>query len=316
MENSAQEAGAAAAPVVIAVGSVMVDVVCRVPRLPRSGEGVVVDDVRMAVGGCALNSANAARQLGAAVELVVPVGSGPYADFARRELAARGFAGVEAPGMGDCGAAMCLVEPSGERSMITLPGVEREFRREWFTGVERAARAGLIACGFASGYELEPAGGDAIVDFFANHPQIEFWYAPGPRTCHIPAERVARINALRPVWHLNDQEALAYTGCASIGDAGRALAREAGNVAVITAGADGSYLFQGDAMLHVPTDPVDPLDTVGAGDAHLGALCAARTAGMPWADALPLANRLAAAVCLTPGATLADADFAKLGLHL
>lgn len=300
-------------PAVLAVGAIMVDMVCQVPRLPRSGEGIVVQESHATVGGCAFNSANVLRQLGAPHELFAPVGSGIFAGFVQRELDARGLAApcfVER----DSGGCVCFVEPGGERTMVTLPGIERFFERSWFQRVD----ASRFCCGFASGYEVEGAGGDAIIAFFEDHPSVQFYYAPGPRIEGVgaDAEKTARINALHPVWHLNDQEALAYTGCATVDEAGFAVAAECGNAVVITAGAEGAHLFEGGRHARVPALPVEVVDTIGAGDAHLGALTAARAAGRTWEDALALANRVAGAVCGVRGATLPDDVFAQRGIRL
>ena len=69
---------------VLAVGAIMVDMLCQVPRLPRSGEGIVVEESRAVVGGCAFNAANVLRQLGAPYELFAPVGCGIFAGFGRQ----------------------------------------------------------------------------------------------------------------------------------------------------------------------------------------------------------------------------------------
>ena len=296
---------------VLAVGAIMVDMLCQVPRLPRSGEGIVVEESRAVVGGCAFNAANVLRQLGAPYELFAPVGCGIFAGFVECELRERG---LEAPRFDDrdSGGCMCFVEPGGERTMVTLPGIERHFVRAWFDRVE-AARFG---CGFASGYEVEGPGGDAIISFFEDHPAIELYYAPGPRVCGVGAQKTARINALHPVWHLNDQEALAYTGRATVEEAGAAIAEKCGNAVVITAGKDGAHLFVDGRHAVVSAGLVDVVDTVGAGDAHLGALTAARAAGHSWEDALALANRVAGAVCGVEGSTLTDEAFARTGARL
>ena len=211
---------------VLAVGAVMVDMVCRVPQLPQSGEGIVVEESHATVGGCAFNSANVLRQLNVPYELFAPVGSGIFAGFVERELRERGIAVPRVPaGCGDAGnpahaldsgGCVCFVEPNGERTMVTLPGIERHFAPDWFDGVDAAQ----FCCGFASGYEIEGPGGDAIIGFFEAHPAIQFYYAPGPRVQGVGAEKTVRINALRPVWHLNDLEALSYTGAGSLEDAG------------------------------------------------------------------------------------------------
>lgn len=296
---------------VLAVGAIMVDLVCHVSHLPKSGEGALADAMQAAVGGCAFNAANAMRQLGAPYQLFAPVGEGIFAGFVERELAARGLEAFRVAGR-DSGGCVCLVEPDGERTMITMPGIERCFEPNWFNQVD----ASSFGCGFASGYELEGTGDDAILEFFEAHPAVEFFYAPGPRVCAVSADKTARINALHPVWHLNNQEALAYTELDSLEDAGFALARECGNAVVVTAGAEGAHLFTKDRHVVVPTRPVKVVDTVGAGDAHLGALAAARAAGESWEQALDLANRVASAVCGVSGATLADDEFARANVSL
>lgn len=298
-------------PAVLAVGAIMVDMVCQVARLPLSGEGVVVDESHAVVGGCAFNAANVVRQLGAPHELFAPVGVGIFAGFVERELDA---SGLRAPHFDtrDTGGCVCFVEPSGERTMVTLPGIERHFEEAWFERVD----ASRFGCGFVSGYEVEGAGGDAIIGFFEAHPSIEFFYAPGPRIVGVGPAKTSRINALHPVWHLNDQEALAYTGCATLDEAGAAIAEQCGNAVVVTAGADGAHLFEGGRHVVVPAQPVDVVDTIGAGDAHLGALTAARMAGRSWEDALSLANRVAGAVCGVHGSTLTDEAFARAGIRM
>lgn len=296
---------------VLAVGAIMVDMVCQVGRLPLSGEGVVVDESHAVVGGCAFNAANVMRQLGAPHELFAPVGVGIFAGFVERELDARG---LQAPHFGtrDTGGCVCFVEPNGERTMVTLPGVERHFEEAWFERVD----ASRFACGFASGYEVEGAGGDAIIGFFEAHPDILLYYAPGPRIEGVGVEKTARINALHPVWHLNDLEARSYTGRSSLEEAGFALAAACGNAVIVTEGAVGAHVFERDRHVVVPTEPVQVVDTIGAGDAHLGALAAARTAGRTWEAALALANRVAGGVCQVAGGTLTDEEFARLRVSL
>ena len=308
---------AATPPAILAVGAIMVDLVCHMPRLPQSGEGAVAESVRARVGGCAFNSANVIRQLGAPHTLFAPVGEGIFAGFVERELRARGLDAFRAPARSDgavfdSGGCVCLVEPDGERTMLTLPGIDRQFERSWFDALD-PSRFGY---GLASGYEIEGAGGDAIISFFEDHAGIQLYYAPGPRILGVGPEKTSRINALNPVWHLNDQEALAYTGCSSLEEAGFAIAHECGNAAVITAGAAGASVFADGVCATVPTEQVDVVDSIGAGDAHLGALIAARAAGRPWEDALAVANRVAAAVCQVEGGVLDDGAFAKLGVRV
>lgn len=296
--------------VVLSLGSAMVDTVCHVDRLPRSGEGVVTTSHAQSAGGCAFNSARIIGQLGAPCSLLAPIGTGPCADFLACEIERCGLAPFHVDEPRDCGSCLCLIEPDGERTMITTPGIEREFRAAWFEHVDTAA----FAFGIANGFEIEGSGGNAIISFFEEHPRMQFVYAPGPRICHVGKEKTARINALRPLWHLNDQEALAFTGASSVEAAGQALVEACNNTVVVTAGANGAHAFSEKGHVIVPIERVEPVDTIGAGDAHVGAFTAALAQGLSCEEALALANKAARAVCLVEGATLSDEDFARTGI--
>ncbi len=294
---------------VLAIGAIMADVVCTVPQVPRSGEGVVAESAAVEVGGCAFNSACAVRELGFDVRLFAPLGAGLYADHLRARLRDRGFSGVDVQGADrDNGVCLCMVEPGGERTMLTLPGIDRRYDRAWFRGLDAAD----YACAVVSGYEIEPTEGDAIVSFLGENPGLPVYFGPGPRICGISKEKIARINALRPVWHLNDLEALQYTGLASVEEAGWALLSACGNAVVITEGARGARAFTEEGSCFVPTKPVRALDTVGAGDAHVGALAALRSAGQPWEDSLRIANKVSGIVCRQQGASLRPGSLAAL----
>lgn len=310
---------------ILCIGAIMADVTSHVPTLPQRGEGVVVARSEAHLGGCAFNSGNVIRQLDEPCYLFAPIGQGIYASFVRSELGKRGLQGLEVEAHLDCGSCLCLIEADGERTMVTTPGIERSFEDSWFELIDPSE----YDVAFASGYEIEGSGGDAIINFVEANPHISFWYAPGPRVVGVSDEKTQRIMALRPFWHLNDLEILQYAektalagapeNAATIFDrirpAGEALAAACQNAVVVTLGAEGAAAFfpNGEHLL-VPTEAVTPVDTVGAGDTHLGALVAALHAGRSWAEALALANRMAAAVCQHPGGTIPDEAFAQLGV--
>ena len=298
---------------VLCIGAVMADVVCRVPRLPERGEGVVVERRDVYLGGCAFNSASIVRQMGYPCFLMAPIGRGLYADFIRRELDARGLSALQVDTTLDCGSCTCFIEPDGERTMVTSPGIERCFEPTWFDSLD-ASEFGFV---LAAGYEIEGPGGDAILSFIEANPHLAFAYAPGPRIMGVAqdAAKMARIKKLSPLWHLNDLELAQISEGHAEGfeAAGAWLAAEFGNAVVVTRGKRGSTAFFPDgSSVSVPTDPVVPVDTVGAGDTHLGALAASLCSGAGWRDSLASANRAAAAVCLVEGGALSDADYGRL----
>lgn len=294
------------------IGSVMADIVCPISFFPKPGEGVVSEGAKQAIGGCAFNAANVARQLGADCELFVPLGRGAYAGFLEKELQRRGLSGKQIETDLDCGAAICLVQENGERTMITLPGIERQFQSSWFDGFDASEYSAAYLCG----YELDGQGGYAILDFLEANRHMQVYYAPGPVISKVAKDKVDRINQLKAIWHLNDQEAVAYTGRADLVEAGRAIAQQSDNVVVITEGEKGAHIIDGERYSLIPTNPIVPVDTIGAGDSNIGAMMAAVAAGYELDQAVALANKVSAAVCMTYGATFEDEAFLKFGLSL
>lgn len=103
------------------VGSINLDLVARVERLPRPGETISGASFRRFPGGKGANQAVAAARLGARVRLVGAVGADPLAD---ESLAGLREAGVELDlGLADAtGIALILVADDGENQIVVVPG--------------------------------------------------------------------------------------------------------------------------------------------------------------------------------------------------
>ena len=283
------------------IGSTVADVIVNVPRLPRTGEDIHIHSQRMSLGGCAWNVYHTVRLLGADAQLFSPVGSGLYGDFVAKELAARGvktpIPRVNAPN----GCCYCLVDAQGERTFLCEHGAEYRFRQEWFDRINTSPMTGVYLCGL----EAEEPTGEAILDFLESQPQLPLWFAPGPRIGHIPPERMARIMALRPRFHLNRMEALAFTCMPEESAAARAIHSLTGSDVIITLGPEGALCLHEGELRLVPGYPAQVVDTIGAGDSHLGALMAATERGLDLFTASDLANRISARVVSQSGSCLA-----------
>src|SRR5689334_17924607 len=103
------------------VGSINLDLVARVERLPRAGETLVGHDFVRVPGGKGANQAVAAAKLGARIRMVGAVGEDPLADEA---LAGLHDAGVELDltRSGTTGIALILVDEAGENQIVVVPG--------------------------------------------------------------------------------------------------------------------------------------------------------------------------------------------------
>jgi len=68
----------------------------------------------------------------------------------------------------------------------------------------------------------------------------------------------------------------------------------------ITAGREGSWLWDGHTLHHRPAFPAEAVSTAGAGDAHLAGLLAGFAAGLGWDEAHELAALVAAVSVTSP----------------
>ena len=281
----------------LVIGSTVVDVVLNIPVLPKRGEDINITNARYSIGGCAYNVFKTLRVFDSQALLCSPVGSGVYGRMVREHLESKKigpFINLEI----ENGCCYCLVEPDGERSFLSHHGAEYLFSRSWMERLDFSKVSDIFICGL----EVEEPTGAEIVDFVYQHTDKELFFAPGPRIMHIGAEKMGKLlmrrdNAGRgPLLHLNEKEALSFTGKHDIGEAARALCDKTGNSAVITMGERGCFCFSADASFYAPAFPAKVIDTVGAGDAHCGALIACLKKGMNLEEACLSANRAAAAV--------------------
>ncbi|HEY1512275.1 MAG TPA: PfkB family carbohydrate kinase [Gaiellaceae bacterium] len=103
------------------VGSINLDLVARVERLPRAGETLVGHELARVPGGKGANQAVAAARLGARVRMVGAVGEDALADDALAGLREAGVE-LEVARTGTTGIALILVDGAGENQIVVIPG--------------------------------------------------------------------------------------------------------------------------------------------------------------------------------------------------
>jgi ribokinase len=108
---------------IVVVGSLNLDLVAQVERIPAKGETLPGRDFRTYPGGKGANQAVAAARLGYPVSMIGRVGSDVFGENLRESLATAGvdtsaIATSDAPS----GVAMIAVEAGGDNSIIVSPG--------------------------------------------------------------------------------------------------------------------------------------------------------------------------------------------------
>ena len=214
---------------ILVIGSTCVDIIINIHHLPVTEENIRPTSQSMALGGCAFNAANILRQAGAEFTFISPVGGGVYGDYVGKCLAERGFPiQVRVPER-ENGCCYCLVEEGGERTFMSYHGVEYTFKKEWMAGC-RAQDYGMV---YVCGLEVEEDTGEELVDWLAENPGPEIFFAPGPRVGRIPRERLERLLSLHPVLHINEQESRILSGCEDVRQAAEQIRERTGNSVIV-----------------------------------------------------------------------------------
>ena len=275
----------------VMVGSVVVDVLLYVDRLPERGGDVLASRMLTSAGG-GFNLLVAARRLGMDAAYGGRTGTGPFGDQARRALDDAGIPTLLPPGEdGDTGVVIGLVEPDGERTFATSPGVEARLEPEDLRALELRP-ADVV---YVSGYDLVyPVSGRSLEEWLPQLPdQLLLAIDPGPLATDVPAARMEAVLRRADLLSLNAVEAAALSGHQGPAEAAVILGERlrAGALVVVRAGAAGCWLVAGGGdPVQIPGRPARAVvDTTGAGDTHVAAFLASLSHG----DDPPRAARVA-----------------------
>lgn len=238
---------------VTVVGSVNLDLVARVARLPRPGETLTAHGVTRHAGGKGANQALAAARLGARVRLVGAVGADPLADEA---LALLRDGGVDLGSLATVddaptGTALIQVDDGGETTIV----------------VDAGANASLVL-------DAPPAG-DVVITV------LEVPDAAVAAAMRADGFTVLNAAPSRPV----DRTVLDALDLLVVNTSEHdALARDADldrlAAVAVTHGAEGAELRRrGSVVARAAPPPVDAVDGTAAGDAFTAALAVALASG-------------------------------------
>jgi ribokinase len=285
-------------PRVHVVGSMMIDRVVRVHAVPRAGETVAARSTATFAGGKGANQAAAAAKCGARVRMLGRTGADGR--FIVDALRAAGV-DVRAIAVDDptAGAATVMVADNGENAIVIAPESNRRITP---ADIER-----FLA-------KVQP--GDLVLfqnECSALHEGISLaaaraarvWLNAAPADGGLRGLRFEKLAGLV----VNETEAEAMTGEA---DPRRALeslaARMPGGTVVVTLGAQGAIAACGSMRCAHRGFVVDAVDTVGCGDAFVGAALAALAAGCDLQQALVRGNAAGALAAMREGAMPALPD--------
>jgi ribokinase len=282
---------------IIVVGSINLDLIANVDRLPAPGETVRGSGFSTAPGGKGANQALAAARAGAKVRMVGAVGKD---NFANEALALLRDGKIDLSGVGETfastGTALIMVADDGENVIAVVPGandsvvtgdlskafmkkgdvvlLQQEIPLQTVDAALDAARAaGAVTVLNTAPFRAEAAAFLGKADYVvANETEFDLY---GEALSLSGRDRPARM---------------------------RDFAGTTGRTIVVTLGGDGVLAATPADLLMVPALNVTPVDTVGAGDTFCGYFAAGLSSGLPLDQALARAAAAGSLACLKPGA--------------
>ena len=281
---------------VVVFGSLNMDLVVRVPRMPQAGETLSAHGFFANPGGKGANQAVACARQGGRVEMVGRVGDDHHGTELRTALGAHGVdaSGVAATAGVSTGVAMIMVDDAAQNCIAVVPGANASVGSDDAVALrERLADAALLLL------QLEiPMASVLKAAAIAKEAGCPVLLNPAPAQA-LPADLWPRLDILV----LNETEAQRYSGLPvaderTAVDAAARLLRRGPQHVIVTLGAQGVVWAAAAGTRHFLAPRVQAVDTTAAGDTFIGALGALLVEGRAMEEALVHAMR-AAAICVT-----------------
>lgn len=283
---------------ILVVGSLNMDLVVNTPRLPERGETLLGSEFATFPGGKGANQAAAAALAGGQVGMLGKVGSD---DFGQQLLQSLQNAGVSTEAVGRqpntaTGVALITVDSRGDNTIVVVPGANGTLTA---ADLQRAEQLIAAARVLVLQLEIPLEAVDRAVALAREH-QVPVVLNAAPAA----ALSEAILSGLDYLV-VNETELRLFSdglGAQDLAQAAeRVLAAGVQNV-VVTLGQQGVYIHNHQEQFRLPAHPVVVVDSTAAGDAFVGAFCAALARSLPLREAAAWGNAAGALAVTKAGA--------------
>lgn len=260
---------------ILCIGEALIDMICT-DKGSSLSEG---NHFLKKPGGAPTNVAAAIAALGGEVELAAKVGNDP---FGKQLIQVMQDFGVSTRWMLQDDKhfttfAFVSLMLDGERDFVFNRGADGELSREEVDAID-LDEVSIIHFGSATGFLPGPLQA-AYQGLLQKALQQNIFISFDPNYRHLLFRNHTQtfidqswnfLNACH-FFKLSDEEAMLITGALSVSDAATILLEKTKAVFTITLGKDGTLLGLEGTTQIIPSIPVKPVDTTGAGDAFVGA---------------------------------------------
>lgn len=280
------------------------DLVVRMPRIPRPGETLLGGVFFTAPGGKGANQAVAAARLGGEVTMIGRVGADAFGDQLLAQFKVEGidtrFVGVDSSAA--TGVALITVDAEGQNNISVASGANMTLTTQEVTSAwEQLAGVDVLVMPLETPMETI-----VIAASLASQAGARVVLNPAPAQ-HLSGELLQLVDVLIP----NEFEAAIMTGIdihsdADARQAAEKLIRLGASHVILTLGSQGALIAESDGTdilyADLPAYPVHAVDTTAAGDAFVGAIAVALGEGRSLVEAARFASAAAALSVTRQGA--------------
>jgi ribokinase len=292
---------------VAVVGSLNIDFIAKVERLPRPGETIAASSLLQRFGGKGANQAVAAARQGARVALIGCLGTDDHGRAYRRRLRDERIdsGGLSTTERAFTGTALIAVDDSAENMIVVAPGANGRM-----TASAVRAQAGRISSADVLLLQFEiPMASIVAAVRIANRAGVPVVLNPSPLRNGFPWGE-CRLDTLI----VNTGEAEAIFGWpvktlgSRLGQWRQAAAEKRVSRVIITRGPRPTLCLSDVDYFEAPAVSVKAVDSVGAGDTFAGAFVVRLAENVELGEAIRYANCAGALATLKAGAQEAMPD--------
>lgn len=277
---------------IVVVGSINMDLVTNVKRIPKKGETLIGSGLNNISGGKGANQAVAAAKLGANVEMIGRVGDDTFANDLLKSLTENkvGVKHVNKTINEPSGTAIIMVEESGDNAIVVISGANAKLDyRDIDSAIDTIQSAKIVVTQLEVPIET--------VKYTLSKAKALNKYTilnPAP-AAYLEDDIIVNTDLLTP----NETELEILSGIKINNDsdiilAGKKLLDRGVKNLIVTLGENGSMYINKDGHKKFPALKVDVVDTTAAGDSFTGALAVGLCEGKTIEDSIKFATQVAA----------------------
>lgn len=279
---------------IVVIGSINMDLVMKVSRLPQKGETLTAEGYFTVPGGKGANQAVSAARLGAEVNMVGALGNDGFGEelFQHLKMEGIGLQGINRT-EGPSGNALITVDDKGDNTILVYPGANHNVSPEWIERQEEIIKKADWVM-----LQLEiPMNSVVAAARLARKLNKKVLLNPAPATV-LPEELISLVDVVTP----NETELALLTGSHNLEEGAARLIQQGIDTVVVTLGDRGSVAYREETKISASPYSVKAIDTTAAGDTFNGALLIAMGDGKGLEDALDYANAAGALAATKMGA--------------